>query len=41
MTYIYSLEKSPDNMKDYLNKMFQRDEYSRAHEPHKAIQINE
>lgn len=40
MTYIYGLEKSPDNLNDYLNRMFERGEYSRSISPVKTITIN-
>lgn len=40
MTYRYGLGKVPDNMSDYLNKMFERGEYSRAETPQKTITVN-
>lgn len=40
MTYYYGLEKSPDNLNDYLKRMFQKNEYSRAETPTKTVYVN-
>lgn len=32
MTYVYSMQKAPDGMKDYLDRMFERGKYSRSRE---------
>lgn len=37
MTYRYGLEPAPDNMTDYLNKMFERGEYSKAKNSRETI----